>query len=292
MPDNDIRSCALPMLGLRFTLSAPMTGLPEFPGGVLHGAFGKALRDVDPNANAILLGSIDCVSSESTVWPCRMIVSPPPLGRLVVEVLLYGLATRFATAVILAMDCLALSGLGRARSPLRVLQVEFRNPDGSYVEVIRGDRDPAVPAALTLAEIAHSDIPVQAERLVVRLLSPLRLKQDNRLVSTPPSYECLFLRLAQRVRDLARNAGHGLDFPADLRALAAEVPLVRADTQWYEFSRYSARQKSAMRFGGLVGELVYRGRIGPFIPWLQAAEWLGVGGKTTFGLGNISVDYG
>jgi CRISPR/Cas system endoribonuclease Cas6 (RAMP superfamily) len=40
-----------------------------------------------------------------------------------------------------------------------------------------------------------------------------------------------------------------------------------------------------MSFGGLLGETVYTGELSPFVPWLALGQWVGVGGKTSFGLG-------
>ena len=46
-----------------------------------------------------------------------------------------------------------------------------------------------------------------------------------------------------------------------------------------------------MPFGGLLGETVYRGELAPFIPWLTLGQWIGVGGKTSFGLGLYELNY-
>ncbi len=287
MPDCDIRCCELPVLGLRFTLSTPAGGLPDFSGGVLHGALGDALKSVDADASAALFDPAQYRPRQPFPW--RMVVGPPPPCRLVTEFLLFGRATRFATHLKTAMERLADKGLGKARSPLRLLRVDLRQPQGDYVQA---NSDLGTASAVPLSVIAQRDIPAQAERVEVRLLSSLRLKQKGRLMATAPKFEWLFQMLAERAQQLAGEADHLLDFPENWRASAAEVTLVQAETQWYEFSRYSARQRSTQRFGGLVGELVYAGQIGPFLPWLRAAEWLGIGGKTTFGLGNVSVEFG
>ena len=45
-----------------------------------------------------------------------------------------------------------------------------------------------------------------------------------------------------------------------------------------------------MRLGGLKGEMKYCGDIGPFYPYLNAAEYIGVGKNITFGFGRIKVE--
>jgi hypothetical protein len=44
-----------------------------------------------------------------------------------------------------------------------------------------------------------------------------------------------------------------------------------------------------MRMGGLSGRITYEGKLGPFIPWLEAGVWTHVGKSTTFGLGGYEI---
>ena len=97
MPDNDIRWCELPVLGLRFTLSTPAEGLLDISGGILHGALGYALKSVDCDAYTALFERAQYGSRQPFPW--RMVVFPIRPCRLVVEFILFGSATRFAMPI-------------------------------------------------------------------------------------------------------------------------------------------------------------------------------------------------
>lgn len=47
-----------------------------------------------------------------------------------------------------------------------------------------------------------------------------------------------------------------------------------------------------MVLGGLRGELRYEGELSALWPWLRLMEWLALGGKTTFGFGQVAVQGG
>jgi hypothetical protein len=47
---------------------------------------------------------------------------------------------------------------------------------------------------------------------------------------------------------------------------------------------------SSMKFGGLLGEITYRGDLTPFLPWLALGEWMHISGKTSFGLGRYTIE--
>jgi CRISPR/Cas system endoribonuclease Cas6 (RAMP superfamily) len=44
-----------------------------------------------------------------------------------------------------------------------------------------------------------------------------------------------------------------------------------------------------MPLEGVTGRLHFEGPVGPLLPWLQLADWLQIGTKTTFGFGVIEV---
>ena len=54
-------------------------------------------------------------------------------------------------------------------------------------------------------------------------------------------------------------------------------------------ARYSARQKSLMKLGGLRGDITFRGDLGPFIPYLSIGEMVNAGQGTSFGLGRYKI---
>ncbi|MCP4693239.1 MAG: CRISPR system precrRNA processing endoribonuclease RAMP protein Cas6, partial [Desulfobacterales bacterium] len=120
---------------------------------------------------------------------------------------------------------------------------------------------------------------------------PLRLKEKGKL-ATSLTFPLFFQRLAQRLTLLSQF--HGKDgAPPDLGPLlekAGNIETEPEDLFWYDWSRYSGRQKAVMKFGGLRGKIRFKGELGPFLPWLRMGEHVNVGQNTSFGLGKYEME--
>lgn len=128
--------------------------------------------------------------------------------------------------------------------------------------------------------------------LSVLLKTPCRFKADNHLAAALP-FRQLFMLAVRRIRTLwALEGEHVLfaDFPAMLdRADAIETG--ESHLVWKDWTRYSSRQKSAMQLGGVQGSVRYHGALEAFLPFLALAEKLHIGKQTSFGLGQIHLEW-
>jgi len=126
--------------------------------------------------------------------------------------------------------------------------------------------------------------------LTIDFLTPLRLKAKGDLV-TRLTFSLLFERLAQRLTLLAAFYGTNSRVP-DFTSLidrSREIE-VSADTlHWYDWERYSFRQKTTMSLGGLRGKISFKGNLTPFMPFLRLGEQVNVGQSTSFGLGKYEI---
>jgi len=61
------------------------------------------------------------------------------------------------------------------------------------------------------------------------------------------------------------------------------------DLKWFDWERYSARQDTRMKLGGVIGRIAFKGEIGEFMPFIKLGEFLHVGKGTTFGLGKYEI---
>lgn len=86
----------------------------------------------------------------------------------------------------------------------------------------------------------------------------------------------------------------GQELCADFSGLATQagkVAIIRSALEWEEGFRYSARQKTQMNMGGIVGEFELPGEeILPFWPFLWQGQWTQNGKLTTMGLGCYRID--
>ncbi|MGB9880965.1 MAG: CRISPR system precrRNA processing endoribonuclease RAMP protein Cas6, partial [Anaerolineae bacterium] len=74
---------------------------------------------------------------------------------------------------------------------------------------------------------------------------------------------------------------------------AEKVKLVKNETVWVDWTRYSKRQQDKMFMGGFVGRATYRFNgldPGIFLPYLILGEVTHVGKGAVFGLGKYTVE--
>jgi CRISPR/Cas system endoribonuclease Cas6 (RAMP superfamily) len=110
-----------------------------------------------------------------------------------------------------------------------------------------------------------------------------------------PEFHVLARSLLRRVSSLL-YFHHGTRLDMDFRGFISEAERVRLaalNTRWVDWERYSSRQDTRMKLGGLVGTATYEfndARLAAFfLPWLVLGECVHVGKGCTFGLGRFTV---
>ncbi len=124
----------------------------------------------------------------------------------------------------------------------------------------------------------------------VEFSSPTELKQRG-LVVEQPMFHALWSRACDRITMLRAIYGDGplaVDF-RDLRNLAQQVSLARHRWLPVQKQRRSSRTGQVHPLGGFLGFAEYEGQLGPFLPYLQAAQWTGIGRQTVWGKGEIAI---
>jgi hypothetical protein len=288
---------AIPYLRLRVTLEAEEEAfLPPYQGSMLRGAFGHALRRTacamgpeQPCATCPLRS--ECAYTR--LFEPYIEGEPPPFlrgvdqavrpyvfeprsqgGRLEpgdplhFDLLLFGRAVDLRAHALLAVERMAAAGLGARRSRFRLLRTE------------------ATPA------MAPRESLLPSGPVACHLLTPLRVKVRDHL-SERPTFRDLVFNMLRRVLELAHFHVPGAAIDWSFRAFLNRTEGVRvtsADLRWHDWERWSQRQQSSMKLGGIVGELVLEGdEIASFLPLLAAAEVVHVGKGATFGLGKIEL---
>jgi len=175
-------------------------------------------------------------------------------------------------------------GLGRERGRFSLLQVE-QVGDGKTRLVYEG------PSRTLYAWEAELGPEVRSganhiSTVTLEFLTPLRLKEKGDLV-THLTFPLLWERLRQRLTLLAAFYGNCVQEPdlSHLSAPAEAVSLKESRLSWYDWQRYSSRQRELMKLGGLKGSITFRGDLRPFLPYLRLGELVNLGQGTTFGLG-------
>jgi hypothetical protein len=304
----------LPLARYRLAFRATVDlRLPAYTGSAWRGALGHALK------------RLVCVTREPACPPCLLYRSciypylfetPPDPGvgkltkytaaphpyvlipddhggaisageTLTVQVHLFGHGQRHLPYVVHALHQAGQRGLGQDRGALELLNVaQADGEDWPCIYVPGGDFAPrpvTVPAP-----------PPCPARLTLRLLTPLRLNSEGRLVSQDRfRFHHLFSNLLRRISLLTAfhtDTPLDVDF-AGLSQAARALEWSRTRLRWHDWVRFSSRQDTLLQMGGLVGELELNGPgLEPFWPYLWLGQWTHAGKGAVMGLGRYQMD--
>jgi hypothetical protein len=124
-------------------------------------------------------------------------------------------------------------------------------------------------------------------RLMLQIRSPLRFKAGGRYTGSFSAGD-FALCLHRRAQTLCSQYGAN-DSPEDYR-FTGGWGITERDLVWRDYTHYSARQRKAMRMGGLSGIMELAGEFSPYeYALLRFAEIFHAGKNTNFGLGKIEV---
>ncbi|MCP5197790.1 MAG: CRISPR system precrRNA processing endoribonuclease RAMP protein Cas6 [Gammaproteobacteria bacterium] len=304
----------LPLACYRFRFRATVDlRLPAYTGSAWRGAFGRALKHLVCITDEPACPS--CPFYRSCIYPYLFETPPDPnVGKLTkytaaphpyvlipddhhgqvatdqtlsVDVHLLGHGNRHLPYVIHALNQAGQRGLGQDRGALELLGVA--QADGEDWRGIYTPGDDLNPLPPTV-----SVTPPCPARLMLRLLTPLRLTNEGRLVSQDRfRFHHLFSSLLRRISLLmAFHTDDPLetDF-AGLTRMARSVELSCARLHWHEWTRFSSRQDTLVKMGGLVGEIELSGlNLEPFWPYLWLGQWIHAGKGAVMGLGRYQID--
>jgi hypothetical protein len=288
--------------------------LPAYLGSTLRGAFGHAFRklccpgrvdeacpvparcpyhlvfETRPPPGAEALSTHDEI-------PRPFVIAPPPAARreypagseVSFDLTLIGQAREFFPHFVVTFR--EVHRIGRGRRAVTLRRIAAVDPiTGTGETVYDGDGVvKPVDRSLTLAECAA--VPCPADHVTLHFVTQTRLKHGDHFVRRP-EFHVLFRRLLGRLSSLARFHGGGA-LDVDFRGLiegARAVRLVRDDTRWTTWARYSARQDRRMEWSGIIGPATYEGDLRAFWPYLVFGQWAHVGKGATFGLGGYLLE--
>lgn len=318
---------SLPIARFRFTIEpTEEIRLPEYKGSVLRGGFGYAFKRAtcitrDRFCEPCILKS-SCafyrvfeskVSAETAERlrlgrdaPHPFIIEPPmteqgyfqPGDRISFSLVLIGSAVSQLPFFVYAFMILGESfGIGKGRGRFRLLGVE----DESGKQLYENGNLAGGFAVRSAGEIMEGTTSADDGLMKLRFMTPLRIKtsvgwERKELLTrmdTPAAARQLLKSLYHRAFVLNQLYGEGVkeeafdSYPMPLDDNALNV--VHADTFWYDWERYSQRQKRHMKLGGLMGEVTFNGVTKQYEPLLRLGEYLHIGKGTGFGLGKFQI---
>ncbi len=226
---------------------------------------------------------------ETAPFPLREKRGLPKRDSLSFTLILVGKAVEKLPLAVTAMRQAGRLGLGHENTPFHVEKIFYERVLGSDewqpYEAKAGFRPDTGVGALPV-------VPEPAGLTTLRFMTPLRMKREKRLVRPADFSMDLFLSsLRLRIRELVAIYGlPGQDCVLPAIPSGLESAVVETRLEWRDWTRYSNRQKTSMKMGGLLGHLkLESGHLGQWWPLLWYGQWLHVGKQSSMGLGQYEL---
>jgi len=204
------------------------------------------------------------------------------------ELVLIGRAQEFFPYFVVALR--EVNRIGRGRQAIELQRIDAMGTGASQSRVVYTASENLVNGSAYSISLEACADGLPDGPLTIEFLTQTRLKHEGRFVRTP-EFQILFRRLLGRLSSLSRfHCGAPLD--VDFRELidqAASIGLIKDDTKWTRWQRYSSRQDRRMEWEGIVGRAAYEGHFAPFWTFLSFGQFVHVGHGATFGLGKYAI---
>lgn len=290
--------------------------LPPFKGSTFRGVFGVALKKV-----VCALKQQECENcllrerclyttvfeipsppdSKGTPSPPHPFIIEPAMTQqthfqagegFVFSLILLGRSNDYLPYFVYAIEQMGRIGIGRRINGKRSRFQLQRITCGDRIIYDAADKKlvNAPLEDLSLEILIDDQARLGLKEIRLDLLTPLRLKFDNRLQAELP-FHILVRAALRRIALLNNHFSDGepkLDYKG-LVARAEKVETRNSTLRWFDWKRYSNRQEQSMLMGGMIGEVTYQGELTEFLPILHYCEKVHLGKATTFGLGLIQV---
>lgn len=311
MKENEIQ---LPLAQYRLkAIAKEDIQLPAYTGSAWRGLFGHALRSAvcvtgKPECKGCLLYQ-NCVYS-------YVFETPPPAGtqvmrkytaaphpfvlipdanqstevkqgdELLLDFTLFGKANQHLPYILYALEKAGERGLGTKQGQFSVTSLWQQQDDWQCIYEAGGSLQ-ALPQQLpVIPECPQGEV-------VLRLETLLRLRLKEREVGPKNlDFYSLFSVLMRRLsmlRQFHTDTQLALDFK-ELSDQARAMTILRSELHWHDWSRYSSRQKTSVKMGGLMGSITLDGAsLKAFWSILYLGQFIHAGKGTGMGLGRFTL---
>ena len=300
---------------LRFTFLArqPVHFPPGKAANVIRGALGHTLRSASctpecPGAATCPFRS-DCAyarlfepttpgqgPSGLTDWPRPFVLRAahldgltfPPGAHFSLDINLFDLHPHAPLHLIRALSQLADTGLGPGRGSVELTAVAIVSETDEPLQHLFENGKFQPFADLATVSITLNPSPAPIHTVTLDFLTPTEIKGISPYATSIP-FGTLFARLRDRISNLRRLYGAGpldVDY-RQLGDLANQITVHSANIHHDRIHRFSTRHQQSHQLSGFRGQVTYSGDLGSLLPYVQAANWTGVGKHTVWGNGRV-----
>jgi len=291
--------------------------LPPYKGSMFRGAFGATFRKVvcvthKPNCDNCIL-QLQCSYfrifeteiTDNNIWflkgvkklPHPFIIDPPLEEKrgyakgdsLEVGLTIFGEYINFLPFFVYTFQQMGGKGISYKRSKFQLDSVYNISLEKEIL--IFSSKDNMLKTGLLDGiSIDTLDFNYPGKEITLDFISPFRVQKTGKVFTNPQliTPEILLQTLERRIFAIASlfcNSGNNwqpIKIENDLR-------IAENNLYFYDWERYSSRQKTKILLGGFRGRLKLEGDIKRYYPLFKCGEHLNIGKNTVFGLGKYSI---
>ena len=288
--------------------------LPSYKGSTFRGAFGHTFRKI---VCALRKDSCDkCLLKETCIYsyvfetpipkdsqkmkkythsPHPFILEPPFEGKrsyspgdsIIFNLVLIGKSIDYLPYFIYTFIELGKKGIGKGKG--KFLLEEVRDSQDSLIFFSHGNKFNNTFSRLYFNDMKSQD---SCTKIKVSFLTPARIKYDGKRTSNL-EFHVLIRNLLRRISILSYfhcKEELDLSFSNNIIEKAKNIKSASKDLRWLDWERYSSRQNTRMKMGGITGDIIYEGEFDSFSPFIKLGEYIHVGNGTSFGLGKYEME--
>lgn len=289
--------------------------LPQYKGSTFRGAFGTALKKVvctlkkELCENCILRGKCVYAYIFETIPPSQtkimrrykavphpFVIEPPveeksiykENEKLPFNLILIGKATEYLPYFIYTFIEIGKVGIGRKKGKYKLNSVKCGR---TKIYDIEENKVLSAPIKTMPIKLPKESETKKIERISLNFITPTRIISEEK-ITKEPNFNLLIRQLIRRI-SLISYFHCSIDTTKwDFKNIiekAKDIETIKSQIQWFDWERYSNRQKRKMNMGGFKGTITFEGKISQFIPLLKIGEIIHIGKGTTFGLGKYEI---
>lgn len=234
------------------------------------------------------------ILSRYTKIPHPFIIEPPLETKrdyqegeeITFTFIIIGKAIEYLPYFIYTFDELGRMGIGKGRGNFQLSSVRLEDSKTDN-RLIYSDREKTI-SKFEIRGFEFDDI--STSHLALNFITPARII-FNETLTIDLEFHHLIRTLLRRISSLSYfHCGERLDI--DFKGLierAKEIKTINRELRWYDWERYSTRQKTRMKLGGFKGKITFESDLNEFIPFLRIGEIVHIGKGTAFGLGKYMI---
>lgn len=301
-----------------FSLDAVDTlELPLYKGSTLRGGFGHALKNIfclhrnqscekcSLNKTCIYayifenpISAAGSQQKQTSNLPHPFVIEPPlenkhkyqPGELLIFKIVLIGRAIDYLPYIIFSFQEFGRAGIGKKRGRFSLTKVTTESGEVIYdreTNRIHGQGNIHYGS-----DFFGQPNETLTKKATIYFLTPTRLKVDGHLIPEL-DFPTLMRNLLRRISWLAEIHGDrplGIDYQSLLAKAELLVKTTFSRLTWLDWERYSIRQNTRMKMGGIIGKISFEGELAEFLPYLRIGEYVHLGKGTVYGLGKYRIE--